>query len=41
VGSTLTSREDGIVDALLNVGLLVLAEEDETSSGTTESLVAK
>jgi len=40
VRSTLASREDGIVDTLLNVGLLVLAEEDETSTGTTKSLVA-
>ena len=38
--STLASREDGIVDALLDVRLLVLAEEDETSTGTTKSLVA-
>ena len=38
--STLASREDGIVDALLNVRLLILAEEDETSTGTTKSLVA-
>jgi len=40
VRSTLASREDGIVDALLNVRLLVLAEEDETSTGTTKCLVA-
>lgn len=40
VRSTLASREDGIVDTLLNIGLLVLAEEDETSTGTAKSLVA-
>jgi hypothetical protein len=39
VGSTLTSREDGSVDPSLDIGLLVLSEEDETSSGTSQSLV--
>jgi hypothetical protein len=40
VGSTLASGEDGGVDSGLEVGLLVLSEEDETSSGTSEGLVA-
>lgn len=40
VRSSLASGEDGVVDSLLHVGLLVLSEEDETSSGTTKSLVA-
>jgi hypothetical protein len=39
VRSTLASGEDGGVDPGLNVGLLVLAEEDETSTGTTQGLV--
>lgn len=39
VGATLTSREDGSVDTSLKVRFLVLSEEDETSSGTTEGLV--
>jgi hypothetical protein len=39
VGSTLASREDGSIDPGLHVRLLVLAEEDETSTGTTEGLV--
>jgi len=39
VGSTLASGEDGGVDTSLNVGLLVLSEENETGSGTTEGLV--
>jgi hypothetical protein len=39
VGSTLASGEDSGVDPGLDVGLLVLPEEDETSSGTSESLV--
>lgn len=39
VGTTLTSREDGSVDTSLKVRFLVLSEEDETSSGTTEGLV--
>lgn len=37
--STLASGEDGSVDPSLNVGLLVLSEENETSSGTPQSLV--
>jgi hypothetical protein len=40
VGSALTSREDGLVDSLFEIGLLVLSEEDETSSGTSKGLVA-
>lgn len=39
VGTTLTGREHGSVDTSLEVGFLVLSEEDETSSGTTECLV--
>jgi len=39
VWSTLASGEDGSVDPSLNIGLLVLSEEDETSSGTPQSLV--
>ena len=41
VGATLASGEDGLVDALLEVGGLVtvLAEEDQTSARATESLV--
>lgn len=38
--ATLAGREDGIVDALLEVGLLILAEEDHTGTRTTEGLVA-
>ncbi len=38
--STLAGREDGLVDSLLEIGLLVLSEEDETSSRTSEGLVA-
>ena len=37
--STLASGEDGSVDPSLDIGLLVLSEEDETSSGTPQSLV--
>lgn len=42
MGATLAGREDGVVDALLEIlGVLeVLAEEDETSTGATEGLVA-
>lgn len=40
VGTTLAGREDGVVDALLNVRLLVLAEEDETGARAAEGLVA-
>jgi len=40
VGSSLASGEDGVVDALLNVRLLGLVEEDESSTGSTEGLVA-
>lgn len=40
VGSTLASREDGLVDSLFNIGLLVLSEEDQTSSGSSERLVS-
>lgn len=39
VGATLESREDGIVDLFLHLGVLVLAEEDETGTRTTECLV--
>lgn len=41
VRTTLASREDGIVDSLLEVlGVLdILAEEDEASSRATESFV--
>ena len=41
MGATLASGEDGLVDALLEVGSLVavLAEEDQTSARATESLV--
>lgn len=41
VGTTLTSGEDSIVDALLEVRSIgvILPEEDETSTGTTEGLV--
>lgn len=39
VGSTLTSGEDGSVDSSFQIGLLVLSEEDDTSSGSSESLV--
>jgi hypothetical protein len=39
VGSTLTSREDGLVDSLLHVRLLVLSEEDQTSTRTSQGLV--
>ena len=43
VRAALARGEDGVVDALLEVGSLlrVLAEEDETSTGTTQGLVAK
>lgn len=40
VRSTLASGEDGGVDSRLEVGLLVLSEKDETSSGTSKGLVA-
>jgi hypothetical protein len=39
VGSTLTSGEDGGIDPSLDIGLLVFPEKDETSSGTSQSLV--
>lgn len=39
VGSTLACGEDGSVDTGLEVLLLVLAEEDETGTRTTEGLV--
>lgn len=39
VRTTLKSREDSVVDLLLHLGVLVLAEEDETSTRTTEGLV--
>ena len=41
VRATLAGRENGVVDALLEVlcVLEILAEEDETSTGTTEGLV--
>lgn len=40
MGSTLAGREHGIVNALLKVGFLGLLEEDQSSAGSTESLVA-
>jgi hypothetical protein len=42
VGSTLASREDGVINALLEVfrSRKILPEEDETSTRTTESFVA-
>jgi hypothetical protein len=40
VRSTLASGEDGGVDPSLDIGLLVLSEKDETSSGTPQSLVS-
>jgi hypothetical protein len=40
VRSTLASGEDGGIDPSLDIGLLVLSEEDETSSGTPQSLVS-
>jgi hypothetical protein len=40
VGTTLASWEDGGVDPGLHVGLLILSEEDETGSGTPQSLVS-
>ena len=41
VRATLAGRENGVVDALLEVlcVLKILAEEDETSTGATEGLV--
>lgn len=41
VGSTLAGGEDSLVNSLLHVGLLVLSEEDQTSSGTSQSLVGR
>ena len=42
VRTTLAGRENGVVDALLEVlcVLEILAEEDETSTGATECLVS-
>jgi hypothetical protein len=40
VRSTLASGEDGSVDPSLDIGLLVFSKEDETSSGTPQSLVS-
>lgn len=40
MGSTLAGREDGGVDSGLEVGLLVLSEEDQTGSGSSKGLVA-
>jgi len=42
VGTTLASREDSIVNALLQVltGFTLFLEEDQTSTGTTEGLMA-
>lgn len=40
MGSTLTGREDGLVDSLFHVRLLVFSEEDQTGSRTSESLVS-
>lgn len=39
VRSTLASREDGIVDTLLDVGFFGLLVEDQTGARSTESLV--
>lgn len=39
VWSTLASWEDGSVDTSLEIGLLVLSEEDQTGSRTSEGLV--
>ena len=41
MGSTLASREDGVINALLEIFciLKILPEEDETSTRTTKSLV--
>jgi hypothetical protein len=39
VGSTLARWENSSVDSSLHIRLLVFPEEDETSSGTTKSLV--
>ena len=41
MGTTLASREDSIVDALLKIRRVieVFSEEDETSTGTTKSFV--
>ena len=43
MGTALASGEDSIVYALLEVGGIfeVLAEEDETGTGTTEGLVTR
>jgi len=41
VGSTLASWEDGRVDSSLEIGLLVLSEEDQPSSRSSEGLVAE
>ena len=43
MGTTLAGREDSLVDTLLEVlsVLQVLAEEDETSTRTTEGLVSR
>lgn len=42
MGTTLASREDSIIDTLLEVLSIVTSplEEDQTSTGTTEGLVA-
>jgi len=42
VGATLASGEDGVVNTLLKVSrvLEILPEENKTSAGATESLVA-
>lgn len=37
--TSLTSGEDGLVDPLLDIGLLVLSEKDQTGSGSPQSLV--
>lgn len=39
VGAALAGGEDGVVDARLEVGLLVLPEEDQAGSGPAERLV--
>lgn len=39
--STLASGEDSLVDSLLHVRLLVLSEEDQTSSRASQSLVGR
>lgn len=39
--TSLTSGEDGLVDPLLDIGLLVLSEEDQPGPGSTQGLVRR